>query len=172
MDAHDTFEPGARHGCEHDAKYLRHFVAQLAVTRGFRVRLEQASVTEASIDAVLEKGALSIGVGITVATDINCELAKLRESVTCACSRVAWIATEKRCREAIARGLSELCAPVPVEVLAPEEYPAFLERCDDAIVPTIDGRSVLVRHTPTSPEEARLRREAIAKVLARSLKGS
>jgi len=160
---------GAKH------RYLQALVKELAEQQGFKATIE-SPLSAGQVDVLLERDDLRIAVEVSVTTPVAWERENLRKCLAHDFQRVALVLaksqmTAKRYRDAIVEGLSE-ADRARLVLLNPEDLPDFiaaLSPTTDALEPVVKGYRVKVSRTDVSPEEVRLRREALARLVAQSL---
>ena len=162
-----------RGGKEH--KYLQHLVKRLAEERGFRATIEAPGVSGTSVDVLLQRGAESVGVEISITTSVEHELENLAKCAALPLTQLLFVAKEKSKRERVARAAVGLLAGRPFVAVGPEEIALAL----DALTPApaqaesvVRGYTVRVSRQQLTPESVLAKRRAVAEVIARSLKGT
>jgi hypothetical protein len=171
VEARELGKGGQKH------RYLQSLVKELGEQQGFRATIE-APLKDASgqVDVLLEREELTIAFEISVTTPIEYERGNLRKCLAAGYARVALVLAKSRSGRA--RFEAELTEGLAAEelsrlaILLPEEVPDFLASLapppeDHETV--VKGYKVRVSQTSTSPADARARRDALAKVIARSL---
>lgn len=159
-------------------RYLQSLVKELAEQQGFRAIIEAPVGGGAGqVDVLIERGELRVGFEVSVSTPVERERVNLRKCLEAGFDRVALVlaksrTTQGKYRRAVLEGLTpeEL---VRVSVLAPEDVPDYIALLAPAPEPTettVKGYRVRVSHTAVSPDEARERRDKLAKLVARSLR--
>jgi hypothetical protein len=166
-------QPG-RGGREH--KYLQQLVKALAQERGFRVVIEE-TIPNGRIDAALYRAELRIACEISVSSNVEDEVQHFVNCLTAGYGRVLAISPEPRRLKAIARAAKEKLSVTELEKLSligPDEVVQIL----DALTPQeqqeqlVHGYKVKLSRRTITPEEAKERRAAVAKVVAKSLKNA
>lgn len=165
---------GGKGGPRH--RYLQALIKELAEQQGLRAQLE-APISGGQADVLLTRTGFIAAMEISVTTPLEQELANLRKCLDAGCDQVAVVLAKSprvqgRFKTAIeaAFGAEELAR---VSVLAPEEIPDFIVDLAAPSAPTetiVKGYKVRVHRAQLSPQEARLRREQLAGILARSMK--
>lgn len=172
--APNSQDPG-KGGPKH--RYLQSLVKELAEEQGFRAVIEAPLEGGAGqVDVLLIRDDLTIAVEVSVTTPIEYERQNLRKCLDAGYSRVALVLAKSRTGSArLKAALTEgLCADDRdrLSFLLPEEVPDFLAAFapvpDDSEM-VVKGYKVRVSQTQLSPADAQARREALAKVIARSL---
>lgn len=164
-----------RGGRQH--KYLQHLIKTAAEERGFRALIEETISDGAGrVDVLLAKGKQRIACEISVTTGSEHELQNVEKCLAAGFNEVILVVPDERQRKAmrtfIVPNLEEKDAE-KVAFLLPEEVLARLDELSGAPEPTestVRGYKVKVTRTAVDTEEAKARRQAIAEVLARSLK--
>lgn len=160
---------GAKH------RYLQNLIKGLAEQVGFRATIE-APVPGGQVDVLLEREGLRVAVEVSVTTPVAWERENLRKCLATDCDQVVLVlaktqVTAKRYREVVVEGLSEADRG-RLAILSPEETPDFISAlAPDASPPesVVRGYKVKARATVVSPEEAKTRRETIARLVAQSM---
>lgn len=176
---HETFRdapaiPG-KGGPKH--KYLQSLVKELAIANGLKATVE-APLPDGSgqVDVLLERDGVVAAVEISVTTPLEYEQGNVRKCLDAGYPRVAVILSKSKTTQA--RYEAALRNAVPQETrervsfLTPEMVPAYVASLAPKEEPkerVVRGYKVRVRHEASTPDEARARHEAVAKVIARSL---
>ncbi len=170
IEQHELGKGGPKH------RYLQSLVKELGEQQGFR------AVTEAAlehglgqVDVLLQRDGLAIAVEISVTTPVDQERENVRKCLDAGYPRVALVLVKSknvqtRYQSVILESLNE-DERRRVSFLTPEEIPDYLAgfaapRPEESVV---RGYKVRLSHTAVTPEEAKDRRERIAKVIAKSL---
>ena len=159
-------------------RYLQSLVKELAEQHGFRATVEaplHGGVGQ--VDVLVEQGTVKVAFEVSVTTPVEQERENVRKCLDAGYARVALVlaksrATQGRYRTAIIEGLSA-GERERVSFLSPEEVPDYIAALAPAPAPTesmVKGYRVKVSHTTVSPEDAKARRDTLAKLVARSLK--
>ncbi|PZO49310.1 MAG: hypothetical protein DCF16_14780 [Alphaproteobacteria bacterium] len=159
-----------------DHKYLQHLLRAAAHERGFKADIELA-IEGGSVDVAIEGRGRRIACEISITTDAEHEAGNVVKCLAVGFD-VAWlIVTTARRKSALTKSLGRHLgggASLPFIIMTPEEAITAL----DALVANqseapkgVRGYAVSVRHSNLGEDEARRRRETIASVLAKSLKG-
>jgi Type IV secretion-system coupling protein DNA-binding domain len=162
-----------RGGKEH--KYLQYLVKRLAEERGFRATIEEQGEGSESVDVVLRRGELAIGVEISISTSVEHEVANLSKCAGLGFAHLLFITQEKRKRDAVARAAADVLGDCAFLALAPEDIVSALDALaapPPAAESVVRGYTVRVSRQRITPEEALARRKAVARVIARSAKSS
>ena len=159
-------------------RYLQSLVKELAEQHGFRATIEAPLRGGAGqVDVLLEQGEVAVAVEVSVTTPVEQERENVRKCLLAGYGRVALVlakskTTQGRYRAAIIDGLSAE-ERERVSFLSPEDVPDYIASLAPAPAPTetmVKGYRVKVSHTVVSPEDARTRRDTLAKLVAKSLK--
>lgn len=164
-----------RGGRQH--KYLQHLVKRLAEDRGYRAVIEQPILAGAgSVDVSLEKGERRIACEISVTTEVDHEIDNIQKCLAGGYETVVALSSDAK----VVRRLKERAAPVlgpevfsRVRFMQPEDLVLFLDELaagEASGEATVRGYRVKRRYQAVSPEEAELRKQAIAQVLGRTRK--
>jgi len=156
-------------------RYLQALVSELAQQQGFRATIE-APIAGGQVDVLLERTGLRIAVEVSVTTPVEWERENLRKCLGSSADRVALVlaksqATAARYREAVVQGLSDEDR-ARLSVLYPDDLPDYFAAfapSEPSSEPVVRGYRVKVNQQTVSPEEAKARREMIAKLVAQSL---
>lgn len=165
-----------RGGRQH--KYLQHLVKRLAEDRGYRAVIEQPILSGAgSVDVSLEKGERRIACEISVTTETDHEIDNIQKCLAGGYETVVALSSDPK----VVRRLKERAAPVlepetfsRIRFLQPEDLVVFLDELaagEASGEATVRGYRVKRRYQPVSPEEAEMRKQAIAQVLGGRTKG-
>lgn len=164
------FEPAplGRGGQEH--RYLQHLVQRLAEERGFRATIEE-DAGAGKADVMLRRGTLTVACEISITTDVAHELGNLKKCLEGGCSRILFIAPERKQREKVAQRLKDLGANIPIDIVGPDELVVALDALEPAPTTetTVRGYKVKVKRQHLSPDDLAGRRAAIAEVIVKSL---
>ncbi|MBI1818649.1 MAG: ATP-binding protein [Deltaproteobacteria bacterium] len=166
-----------RGGREH--KYLQHLVKRLAEDRGYRAVIEQPILAGAgSVDVSLEKGERRIACEISVTTETDHEIDNIQKCLAGGYETVIALSndpkTVRRLKER-STAVLETKTQARVRFLQPEDLVLFLDELaagEASGETTVRGYRVKRRYQSVSPEEAELRKQAIAQVLGGRAKGS
>lgn len=169
-------EPGSgKGGRKH--RYLQNLAKELAEQHGFRATIEApVQGGGGQVDVLLQRDGVSVAVEVSVTTPVEWERENLRKCLAAGYTRVLVVLakskqTQGKYRSALVEGLapSEL---ERVSILAPEELPdviAYLAPPPEPTETVVRGYKVKVSKKVLSPEEARARRETLARLVSRSL---
>ncbi len=163
-------QPG-RGGREH--KYLQQLVRALAQERGFRVVIEE-TIANGRVDVALYRADLRIACEISVSSTVESEVQHFAKCLVAGYGHVLAISTDLRRAKAISRAAKEKMGETEFEkltVITPDEVVQAL----DALAPpepqdqVVRGYKIKVSRRAITPEEAKERRAAVAKVVAKSI---
>lgn len=144
--------------------------------QGFRAAVEAPLPAGGQVDVLLTRDGMRAAFEVSVSTPAAREQENVRKCLAAGYERVALVLaksprTQGTFRAAITEGLS-LEDRERVSFLAPEDLPDYIAGLAPPPEPTetmVKGYRVKVSQTTVSPEEAKLRRERLAGVIARSL---
>lgn len=156
-------------------RYLQGLVKELGERQGFRATIEGAA-GDGQADVILARNGLRLAFEISVTTPTRHELTNVRKCLEAGFDRVAVVLAKSRTvqprfEQAITAGLSPE-ARERVACLAPEDLPDYIAAFAAPEEPSrslVKGYRVTVSRTVTSAEDARIRRDTISRVVARSL---
>jgi hypothetical protein len=167
--------PQGKGGPKH--RYLQSLVKELGEQYGFRAVVEAPLPSgPGQVDVLLVREGLSAAVEISVTTPAEYERENVRKCLRSGFSRVALVhaksaRSQGRYQDVVGEGLSTE-ERERLTFLLPEELPDYIAALAAPPAPTervVRGYKVKVTQTSVSPEEARARREALARLLAKSL---
>jgi site-specific DNA recombinase len=157
-------------------RYLQNLVKGLAEQQGFRATIE-APMAGGQVDVLLERDGETIAIEVSVTTPVEWERQNLHRCLAEPFSRVALVLaksqqTAKSYREAVMAGLTpdELAR---LSILYPDDLPDFIGSLAPSPEPDaniVKGYRVRVSRTDVSPEEAKARRETLARLVGESLR--
>lgn len=170
MEARELGKGGPKH------RYLQSLVKELAEQQGFRAIVEAPLAGRTGqIDVLLERGEMRVAVEVSVTTPADYERASISKCLAAGFERVALVlaksrASQERYRATVLADLAEE-ERARVTILTPEEVPDFIAALasPDPTETTVKGYKVRVSRTAVSPNEARERRDTLARIVARSL---
>lgn len=171
-----TPPPLGRGGKEH--RYLQNLLREFAQSKGFRVTVEETILDGAGrVDVSLSKDSLKVACEISVTTGRDYELGNIEKCLAADFSRILFVSSNARHLKAmqkLAASRFEEEELAKLSFSSPEEALAILgEIAGPAeIQTTVRGYRVKTRQVALEPEEAARRREAVASVIARSLRES
>ncbi|HTK34941.1 MAG TPA: type IV secretion system DNA-binding domain-containing protein [Caulobacteraceae bacterium] len=156
-------------------RYLQALVKELGEAQGFRAIIE-APFQGGQVDVLLERDGMRVAVEVSVTTPVQWERENLTKCLGAGFDHVALVlaksqTTAQRYRTAVVEGLSEEQL-ARLSVLYAEELPDFIGSLGPAAETpdrVVKGYRVKVARTNTSAEEAKLKREALARLVAASL---
>ncbi|MBX9803513.1 MAG: type IV secretion system DNA-binding domain-containing protein [Caulobacteraceae bacterium] len=160
-------------GSQH--RYLQSLIRELGQQQGYRGTVE-APVAGGQVDVLLERDGQRIAFEVSVTTPTGQEAANLRKCLEAGFERVALVvvksaATGARFRETLSAGL-EAADRDRVVFLAPEDLPDFIAGLappTDSAATVVKGYRVKVHRVATSTQDVKSRRDAVARIVARSL---
>ena len=160
-------------GSQH--RYLQSLIRELGQQQGFRATVE-APVAGGQVDVLLERDDQRIAFEVSVTTPSAQEQANLQKCLDAGFERVALVlvksaATGPRFRETLAAALTASDRE-RVVFLAPEDVPDFIQGLtvpSDPSETVVKGYRVKVHTVATSPEDVKSRRDAVARIVGRSL---
>lgn len=161
-------------GKEH--KYLQHLIREAAHERGFKADIE-LEIPGGSVDVAIEGRGVRIACEVSVTTDAEHEAGNVRKCLAAGYQGVMLLVANERRKNALAKSvLAKLEGDerAKVSVLVPVEAVAMLDAIVEAAgttETTVRGYSVKVKRAALDPDEARRRKEAIAAVVAGSIRG-
>lgn len=160
-------------------KYLEHLVKELSEARGFRASLEEVTPDALGrIDVVLVRDALRIAVEISVTTARDHELRNIEKCLSLPFTHIVMLTSHEKRRKSLSSYITEALDEVDrprVSYLLPEELESFLDSFasePSERVRTVKGIKVRTKVREVSGAEALMRRQAIAKVMARAMGNS
>ncbi|MDR6624837.1 type IV secretion system DNA-binding domain-containing protein [Caulobacter segnis] len=157
-------------------RYLQSLVKELGEQQGFRAVVEAPLPDGGQVDVLLTRDGMRAAFEVSVSTPAAWEQENVRKCLAAGYERVALVLaksprTQGTFRATITEGLSAEDRE-RVSFLAPEDLPDYITGLAPPPEPTetmVKGYRVRVSQTTVSPEEARLRREQLAAVIARSM---
>lgn len=158
-------------------RYLQSLVKELAEQQGFLAVIEAPLAGgTGQVDVLLTRDKLTIAVEVSVTTPVEYERQNLRKCLDAGYTRVALVLAKSktgsaRLQTALSEGLSAE-ERGRLSFLIPEEVPDFLAAfapVPDNSEMIVKGYKVRVSQSQVPAEEARARRETLARVVARSL---
>ncbi len=159
-------------GSQH--RYLQSLIRELGQQQGFRATVE-APVAGGQVDVLLERDGLRIAFEVSVTTPTDHERANIQKCLDAGIDQVALITaksqgTGARFRETVSAALSPADRD-RVVCLAPEEAPDFILGLTPPVAAEtrVKGYRVKVQQVTTSPDDVKSRRDAVARIVARSL---
>lgn len=157
-------------------RYLQSLVKELAEQAGLKATIEAQLATGGEVDVLLERDGPVAAIEISISTQAEHERANvlkcLRAQVPLVCVVVAKTRSLAKFEKEVLDGISQE-DQTRVRFIAPEGIPDLIE----TVVPNqsqtetvVKGYRVRVSHAALSPEEASSRREALSRIVARSLR--
>jgi hypothetical protein len=169
-------QPG-RGGQQH--KYLQHLLKQLAEERGFRASIEESILNgTGSVDVSLVRGERRIAVEISVTTNRDQELGNIEKCLAAGYAEIVLVGSNERHVKSLGKFIEENLdegEQGKVSYVVPEGLIEYLDSLGEPPQPTeqtVRGYKVRTVQQVVDPKEADARRQAIAGVIARSLKRS
>ncbi|HYC98458.1 type IV secretory system conjugative DNA transfer family protein [Brevundimonas sp.] len=167
-----SHHPG-KGGSQH--RYLQSLIGELGQQQGFRATIE-APVAGGQVDVLLERDGLRVAFEVSVTTPTGQEAANVRKCLAAGVDRIALVlvksrATGVRFRETVLAGLEE-ADQERVTFLTPEALPDYIQGLSappDPADTLVKGYRVKVRRVVASADEVKARREAVTRIVARSL---
>lgn len=164
--------PLGRGGPEH--QYLQELIQRWAESKGYRAVIE-AEVPGGHVDLALYAGDWSLACEISVTSTAEQEVQNVRKCLAAGFSAAIVVANKKKHLATLRKGVGERLSPAERErffAFAPEGLFAYLE---SRIVPvpaetTVGGYRVKVSYRPGEPDERARRANAVAEVLAQSMR--
>lgn len=159
-------------------RYLQSLVKELAEQQGFRATIEAPLPGgTGQIDVLLVRDDVAVAIEISVSTPVEQERENVRKCLYAGFARVGLVlaksrTTQGRYRTLILEALSAE-EREKVSFLAPEDLPDYIAALAPAPAPSetfVKGYRVRVSHAQVSPDDAKERRDRLAKVVARSLR--
>jgi len=165
-------EPG-KGGSQH--RYLQSLIRELGQQLGYRATVE-APVAGGQVDVLLERDGRRIAFEVSVTTPTGQEAANIRKCLEAGIETVALVAvkssaTGARFRAAVLAGVEEDRRD-RVAFLTPEDIPDYIQALSPPPHPAenvVKGYRVKVSRVVASVDETRTRRDAVARIVARSL---
>jgi hypothetical protein len=168
--ARDLGKGGAKH------RYLQSLVKELAEAGGLKATIEAPLPGGGQADVLIERDGIVAAVEISVSTPVEHERENLRKCLAANAPRVAVVLAKSRVSQSNYRAaLSEVIPDADRErvvFLTPEELPEFIENLAPPPASTeriVRGYRVKGSLSSTSPEDARAKRDALARLIAKSL---
>jgi hypothetical protein len=157
-------------------RYLQSLVKELGEQQGFRAVVEAALPDGGQVDVLLSRDGVRAAFEVSVTTPAAWEQENVRKCLAAGYERVALVLaksprTQSTFRATITEGLT-VEERERVSFLAPEDIPDYivgLAPAPELTETMVKGYRVKVSQKTVSPEEARVRRERLAGVIARSL---
>ncbi len=158
-------------------RYFQTLIKKMAEQRGYRAVIEEPTGDGGRVDVGLERDGKRIACEISVTTGDTQELHNIEKGLKAGYDPVIVCSPEKKNLEAIRKLAAEKLPPTDqgkILLFEPEELFAFL---DEQITQEakseqrIKGYRVKVEYRAMSESEKKQKREAVAQVIARSLRG-
>lgn len=158
-------------------KYLQHLIKQLADERGFRTSIEEVILDGAGrVDVSLVRGERRIACEISVTTGRDHELGNIEKCLAAGYTEIVLVGSNERHIKSLTKFIDENLEESErgkVRYAVPESLIDYLDSLGEPPLPAeqmVRGYKVRTVQQVVAPEEATARRQAIAEVLARSLK--
>ncbi|HEX3666926.1 MAG TPA: type IV secretory system conjugative DNA transfer family protein [Rhizomicrobium sp.] len=159
-------------------RYLQALVKEIAEQSGLKATIEAPlPMGSGQVDVLLERDGMIAAIEISVTTPIEHERDNLRKCLACDFPRIGIvIAKSKRVQASYRQALSETVAGHDrerVSYLTPEDLPAFIAALAPVPEPServVKGYRVKGALTQTSTQDAQERQEALAKLVAKSMR--
>jgi hypothetical protein len=157
-------------------RYLQSLVKNLAEEQGFKATLEAPLAGGGQIDILLEQNGVVVAVEISVSTGAGHERDKLRRCMDAGYPHIAIVLAKSKTAQIRQQAL--LLEDLPeeergrVSILSPEEIPDYIASLASPVQATetiVKGYRVRVAHKPGTPAETAMRRDQVARVIAKSL---
>ena len=154
-------------------RYLQSLVKELAEQQGLKATIEAALPSGGQADILIERDGILAAIEISVSTPADYEYEKMQRYLASGIPQVALITTKSKGQrgKVSAANLSE-SERAKITILSPEDIPDYIAALAPPPEPTeeiVKEYKVRVSHTATSPQEAKARRDALARVILRSL---
>ncbi len=153
--------------------YLQHLLQGAAQQRGYHAVIEASVAGGGLIDLLLSKAGRKIACEITVTTGKEWELGNVKKCLTAGYETIL-VSADERHLKSLSRfiaGQLDARERERVRCLSPEEVISYLDELEIGSEPkeeTVRGYKVKVKRAKSDPTEMKARREAIAKILAKS----
>lgn len=155
-------------------RYLQNLVKGLGEQQGFRATVE-APISGGQVDVLLEREDVTVAVEVSVSTPVEWERQNLAKCLRAGFPHVVLVLaksakTARTYRERVIESLGE-DERARLSILDPEELPAFIASLAPAEPEpsVVKGYRVKVSQTAVSPEDAKARRDMLARLVAQSL---
>ena len=170
----EVLQPG-RGGQEH--KSLQHFIKLLAEKHGFRASIEETILGGAGrVDVSLVRGERRIAFEISVTTTRDQELGNVEKCLAAGYTEIVLVGSNERHAKSLGKFIEESLEEGErgkVRYADPDSLAEYLDSLGAPPEPkeqTIRGIKVRTVQRVVDPKEASARRQAIAEVIARSLR--
>jgi hypothetical protein len=164
-----------RGGQQH--KYLQHLIKQLAEERGFRASIEDTILEGAGrVDVALLRGDQRIAFEISITTNQDHELGNVEKCLAAGYDRVVLVGRNERHVKTLGKFIEENLEERDQGKISYVEPDGLIEYLDLLGAPpqpteqTVRGYKVRTVQQMVDPKDAGARRQAIAEVIARSLR--
>jgi hypothetical protein len=166
----DLGKGGAKH------RYLQSVVKELAEAAGLKATIEAPLSGGGQADVLIERDGVLAAIEISVSTPVEHERENLRKCLAADAPRIAVVLAKSRVSQSNYRAaLAEIIPDADRErvvFLTPEEIPEFIEHLAPppaANERIVRGYRVKGSLSATTPEDARAKRDALARLIAKSL---
>lgn len=156
-------------------RYLQALIKELGEQHDFKATIE-APVPGGQVDVMLEQGGRRLAFEVSVSTPAAHELANVKKCFEANVDHVALVVSKSAVARASVRasvmGALEPCLHDKLSIIVSEDLPDFIRSRSTPADPTWDvvkGYQVRVTKRGLPADEARNRREAVTRVVARSL---
>ena len=159
-------------------RYLQSLVKELAETQGFKATIEAplASGT-GQVDVLLERDDMTVAVEVSVTTPADYEAQNVRKCLSAGYDRIAVVLAktsrgQSRYEAVISEGLSK-AERACVTFLNPEQIIDYIAALAPATLPAdtvVRGYKLKMSEASVPPDEAKARRDQLAKMIARSMR--
>lgn len=160
-------------------KYLQHLIKQLAEERGFRASIEESILEGAGrVDVALVRGEQRIAFEISVTTNRDHELGNVEKCLAAGYAEIVLVGSNERHVNSLGKFIEENLEEAEqgkVRYVVPEGLIEYLDSLGEPPQPTeemVRGYKVRTVQQVVDPKDAGARRQAIADVIARSLRRS
>jgi hypothetical protein len=159
-------------------RYLQSLVKELAEQSGLKATIEAPlEIGAGQVDVLLEREGVVAAIEISVTTPVEHERENLRKCLACKYPRIAVVlAKSKKAETSYRAALSEIVLPSDrerVSFLAPEDIAAFVASLAAPPEPSdriLKGYRVKGSFTQMSAADTKARQEALARLIAKSLR--
>jgi hypothetical protein len=159
-------------------RYLQALVKELAEQSGLKASIEAPlEIGAGQVDVLLEREGVVAAIEISVTTPVEHERENLRKCPACTYPRIAVVlAKSKKAETSYRAALTEIVSPKDrerVSYLAPEEIPSFVASLAAPPQPAdrvVKGYRIKGSFTQMSPADTEARQEALARLIAKSLR--
>ncbi len=160
-----------------DDQYLQKLVQEIGEENGFLVTINQmVAGGHTSVDVVLERDGWRLACEISVTSNLEQEIASIRECLDSGFHEVAMVLPNERQARKLENALSNALTKeerARVRLLRPEEITGYIEGIETVVCEretTFGGYKVKVRYVRLNPSETARRGRVLAEVMARVLR--